>query len=82
MKISAVDKRTFIVSTKEAQALTEANSFFVTINGNVYYLAKCSLLYRDVYEVTFMSKNQIEIEVEVCSKCQEKENLCEKTTQN
>lgn len=65
MKIKCVDKRTFIITEKEAQMITDAKSYYVKINGEKYYLGKMERLFSDVYEATYLSENRIEIELEV-----------------
>ena len=68
MKIKTVDKKVLVLSEQEAYEITKNATtvpYPFTINGNAYYLAKCVRLYSDVYEATFMSKERIEIELEM-----------------
>ena len=65
MRVNGLDKRTFIVTEQEAVEITRDVTSAYKINGNNYYLAKTVLLFADVYEVTFISCDKIETEIEM-----------------
>ena len=75
-----VDKRIFILTEQDAYNITQNACYTFKINGNDYYLAKCVLLYRDVYEATFLSYDRIEVEIEIV--CDEKGRMYDGTSKN
>ena len=77
MKIQAIDTKKLVLFEQDAYEITKNATSTFKINGVNYYLANCILLYRDLYEATFMSKEIIEIELEVVGDdiCQENVSL-------
>ena len=65
MKIKCVDNRKFVIKEADVQAIQDNNVASVIINGNEYYLAQIERTCNNWFEATYMSKNQIEIELEV-----------------
>ena len=63
-RYSVVDKRAFILPKQDAFNIAKNCTSTFKINGIDYYLAKCVILYGDMYEVVFMSKDRIEVEIE------------------
>ena len=68
MKIQTVDVRKFLLSEQEARKIIEKATsvcYPFKIDGVAYYLGKCVRCHRDIYEATLMSKEPVEIEIEM-----------------
>ena len=84
MKIEmATDRRSFIISEKEACEITKNPTATFVITGKEYCLVKCVICYKSnidniaIYEATFISKELAELEIEVVGDdiCQENVSL-------
>ena len=68
MTIQTVDIRKFLLSEKKTRKIIEKATsvcYPFKIDGVAYYLGKCVKRHRDLYEVTLISKESIEIELEM-----------------
>lgn len=69
MKIKAIERRKLFVSASEYEniykAMNNPRTYFCKINGNDYFLAEVNMISSNLYEVVFVSSNEIEIDMEV-----------------
>ena len=69
MKVTTIDTKKIIVSRREAYEISENATNFFLINGKYYYLSKCEYLFKyDMYELTFIGKDAVEIALEIVKK--------------
>jgi hypothetical protein len=65
MIIKGLDKRTFVVPEETARELICKAPVRLRINGVTYYVANTLRLFGKNYEITLLSENVIDVEIEV-----------------
>lgn len=63
--ITGLDKRTFVVPEETARELICKTPASLRINGVTYYVANTRRLFGKNYEITLLSENAIDVEIEV-----------------
>lgn len=63
--ITGIDKRTFVVTEETARELICKAPVRLRINGVTYYVANTRRLFGETYEITLLSENAINVEIEV-----------------